>query len=355
MRPPTPPRPAGAPGAGDDPSDDLARTATFDHGIAAPAAAPIETDPERLGRFRVVGRLGRGGMGVVYEAVDPAGGEHVAIKTLQALGPERLYRFKREFRALTRIQHPNVVVLHELASDGEHMFFTMELVRGVDFVQALCGPPRPDGSHVPCTNYKRLREAMRQLAAGVHAIHGAGIMHRDIKPSNVLVTASGRVVLLDFGLVREHGVNDQVGVTAHGAMLGTPLYMAPEQTGSGEVGPAADWYAVGGLLYQALTGRPPYRGLGVLGMLAAKQEGPPEPPSARGLRVPIELEHLCQTLLQPDPTLRPTGDEIVRAFGASDIDAIAVADSGVHFLGRAAELAVLHEALAITADGTPAV
>ncbi len=343
--------------SGDDPSDELSRTRTLDHGkLKNPASEAVvdDRDPARLGRFQIRGRLGRGGMGVVYEAVDPDSGEHVAIKTLQALGPERLYRFKREFRALAGIQHANVVVLHELASEDDYLFFTMELVRGVDFVQAMCGPPRLDGSYAPCTDYKRLRDAMRQLAAGVHAIHGAGILHRDIKPSNVLVTAGNRVVLLDFGLVREHGVQDQLGVTAHGAMLGTPLYMAPEQTGSAEVGPAADWYAVGGLLYQALTGRPPYRGLGVLGMLAAKQEAPPEPPSARGLAVPIELEQLCLSLLQPDPAARPTGEDIVRAFGASAPDEQRVDDVG-RFLGRAAELALLHEALAATADGGPGV
>jgi eukaryotic-like serine/threonine-protein kinase len=351
-------RAVGEPVSGDDPSDELSRTRTLDRGnLRNPASEAVidDRDPARLGRFLIRGRLGRGGMGVVYEAVDPDSGERVAIKTLQALGPERLYRFKREFRALAGIQHANVVVLHELASEDDYLFFTMELVRGVDFVHAMCGPPRLDGSHAPCTDYKRLRDAMRQLAAGVHAIHGAGILHRDIKPSNVLVTAGNRVVLLDFGLVREHGVQDQVGVTAHGVMLGTPLYMAPEQTGSAEVGPAADWYAVGGLLYQALTGRPPYRGLGVLGMLAAKQEAPPEPPSARGLAVPIELEQLCLALLQPDPATRPVGADVVRAFGASSVDEPRVDDAAGRFLGRAAELALLDEALAATAEGGPGV
>ncbi|MBC8070324.1 MAG: AAA family ATPase, partial [Deltaproteobacteria bacterium] len=323
-------------------------TATL-HGVLAP---PPAGDPDRLGRFRIERRVGTGGMGIVYEAVDEARGQRVAIKAMHRLGPERLYRFKREFRSLTQLRHPNVVALHELFSDGDRIFFTMELVRGQELVRALCGPRLGERRHAPCRDFVRLREVMRQLAEGVHAIHDAGILHRDIKPSNVLVAgdsgaspAEVRVVLLDFGLVREHGIEEQIGVTADGAVLGTPLYMAPEQIAGKTVGPPADWYAVGELLYHALTGIPPFASLGLLAMLGAKQAGKPPTPSSLVPEVPADLEALCMALLEPDPAARPSGAEVVAALGAS-------ADGNAHgpatevFYGRVHELRALHDAYA---------
>ncbi|MBK6918094.1 MAG: protein kinase [Deltaproteobacteria bacterium] len=314
-------------------------TATMDEFSAPPPVA----DPERLGRFRVVRRLGQGAMGVVYEALDEGRGQRVAIKAMHRLGPERVYRFKREFRALTGVRHPNVVGLHELVSDGEQLFFTMELVRGTDFITDLCGPAIQGRRHPPCRDRERLRSVMRQLADGVQAIHEAGILHRDIKPSNVLVATDGRVVLLDFGLVREHGVDEHVGVTADGALLGTPMYMAPEQATGGQVGPPADWYAVGELLYHALTGVPPFHQLGMLAMLAAKRDTTPPPPSTLVDDVPLDLEALCVALLVPDAAARPTGPEIVAKLGA-----VAGRGGGLRvgeaFHGRSKELAVLRDA-----------
>ncbi|HWB76787.1 MAG TPA: protein kinase [Nannocystaceae bacterium] len=314
-------------------------TATL-HGIVAP---PPAVDPERLGRFRIERRLGHGGMGIVYEAVDDVRGQRVAIKAMHRLGPERLYRFKREFRSLTKLRHPNVVALHELFADSEQIFFTMELVRGQEFIRALCGARIDERRHAPCHDFGKLREVMRQLADGVHAIHDAGILHRDIKPSNVLVTAEGRVVLLDFGLVREHGVEEHMGVTADGAVLGTPLYMAPEQIASKTLGPPADWYAVGELLYHALTGVPPFASLGLLAMLTAKREGTPPPPSTLVPNVPADLEALCMALLEPEPARRPTGAEVVAALGSRPGERSGDGPGEV-FYGRTRELDVLRDA-----------
>ncbi len=343
---------------GKDPFDvPLDPTATL-HGAVAP---PPAADPERLGRFRIERRIGHGGMGVVYEAVDDVRSQRVAIKAMHRLGPERLYRFKREFRALTKLRHPNVVALHELFSDSEQIFFTMELVRGQEFIRALCGARIDERRHAPCHDFARLRNVMQQLANGVHAIHEAGILHRDIKPSNVLVggsaaaqgagqtqrgaTTDDRVVLLDFGLVREHGVEEHLGVTADGAVLGTPLYMAPEQIAGKTVGPPADWYAVGELLYHALTGVPPFASLGLLAMLTAKQAGKPAAPSSLVPEVPAELEALCMALLDPDPEKRPRGTEVIAALGAS-VGAPAHDAQGEVFYGRARELQALHDAYA---------
>lgn len=227
-------------------------------------------------RFVVDRQLGAGGMGVVYRAYDRQRGEAVAIKTLPRLEPAALYRFKQEFRALAGIDHPHLVSLHEMYSVQGQWFFTMELVPGVDFVRFVReGVPSGEGiggSHghsphffareqrtqplyhaetKPCTvplrpprgtadiavfsgrrltaaQLARLRVAVRQLALGLQALHGAGKLHRDVKPSNVLVTAEPRVVLLDFGLATEWEA-DAPGGTTWGAVVGTVNYMAPEQ------------------------------------------------------------------------------------------------------------------------------
>ncbi|MEM9455784.1 MAG: protein kinase [Myxococcota bacterium] len=334
-----------------------------------PPASPNDPDPERLGRYEIVRRLGQGAMGVVYEAIDPRARSPLAIKSVSRLSPEALYRFKQEFRALARFQHPNVVSLYELHLEDNRLFFTMELVRGVDFITSLCGsritPESP--RRRPCRDYDRLRLALRQLAEGVHAIHLGGILHRDIKPSNVLVTEQGRVVLLDFGLVRQHDMEADLGVTDDGAVLGTPLYMSPEQAMGDRLGPPSDWYGVGELMYQALTGQTPFQGKGMLALLAAKQEDRPPAPSGMVTGIPHDLEALCMDLLERDPDLRPTGDEVLQRTAAFKNERAArdgvprrptdASTSGLvlMFLGRDAECQSLHEALAESRNGRPVV
>ncbi|MCA9704446.1 MAG: protein kinase [Myxococcales bacterium] len=327
-----------------------------------------DPDPVRLGRYEIVRRLGKGAMGVVYEAIDPRARSPLAIKSVSRLSPEALYRFKQEFRALARFQHRNVVSLYELHLEDNRLFFTMELIHGVDFIQWLCGPRIGPGSsrRHPCRDYDRLRDALRQLAEGVHAIHLEGILHRDIKPSNVLVTEQGRVVLLDFGLVRQHDVDVDLGVTDDGAVLGTPLYMSPEQAMGDRLGPPSDWYCVGELLYQALTGQTPFQGKGMLALLAAKQEDRPPAPSSLVSGVPPDLESLCLDLLAHDPARRPSGEEVLRRIAAvPDAEgalrdgvprAMDSAASGMAlFLGRDTECRVLHEALGASRQGRPVV
>jgi serine/threonine protein kinase len=263
-----------------------------------------EAAKEFLGtkRFSVSRKLGAGRMGVVYEAVDQLTKKTVALKTLSRTEPEHIYRLKREFRELADVSHPNLAALYELMSEGRHWFFTMELVRGVTFTQYV----RPqlehsfygdstivrDSESVPSEadtvefdssrliydsaevassaeappicfyelDESRLRPALRQLAEGVHHLHELGKLHRDIKPSNVLVTGEGRVVILDFGLVED------VEPAARDTLLvGTPDYMSPEQGAQLPVSPPSDWYSVGVILYEALTGRLPFTGKVVRG------------------------------------------------------------------------------------------
>jgi serine/threonine protein kinase len=190
-------------------------------------------------RFEPIALLGEGAVGEVYAAHDRDRGTRVAVKRLRRLGPDDVQRFKHEFRSLADLHHPNLVSLGELFLEDGEWFFTMELIEGVSFLDWV----RPAGR----LDEARLRAALGQLAAGLSALHAAGKVHRDVKPSNVLVNAEGRVVLLDLGLVAD--------VRSSGSsFVGTPHYRAPEQAARQPAGRAADWYAVGVMLYEALTG-----------------------------------------------------------------------------------------------------
>ncbi|HEX6836157.1 MAG TPA: protein kinase, partial [Polyangia bacterium] len=249
-------------------------------------------------RFEIVRRLGVGGMGAVFEALDRERDRHVALKVLTVENAEALVRFKREFRALQSVHHPNLVSLGELFAQGDAWFFTMELVRGVDIV-AHVGAPFDEA---------RLRAAFHQLGLGLAALHRHGHIHRDIKPSNVLVARDNRVVLLDFGLVRAEGESLD---TSPDLVMGTPEFMSPEQAMGGALTPATDWYAVGALLYTALVGEPPFVGA-PMSVMVQKQMQDPEPPSARVDGVPPDLDALCMALLRREPAARPAEPEILR-------------------------------------------
>jgi len=197
----------------------------------------------QLEGFRIVRRLGEGGMGVVYEAIDTRRDVRVALKTIRTMSADALARFKREFRLLQDVHHPNLVALGELIVQHDACFFTMELVHGVDFVTWV-RPPRPrsepvapDAPAPPAFDVARLRDAVLQLVSGLDAMHTADLMHRDMKPENVRVTSEGRVVLLDFGLVQDAASRQMSSATN---IAGTPAYMAPEQATSGAIGPATN-------------------------------------------------------------------------------------------------------------------
>jgi len=333
-------------------------------------------DLPRFERFEVLRPIGAGGMGVVWEAIDRRTGARVALKTLQSVGAERLWRLKREFRALADVAHDNLIALGELVEDGGAWCFTMELVDGVDVLDWIRGPFRRDPSigetappaaptveatptghgdivdagpvptvdgPPPRWDEGRLRAALRQLAAALTALHGAGLVHRDVKPSNVLVTPAGRVVLLDFGLVADQGEAETA------AIVGTVAYMAPEQAQALPVGPAADWYAFGVLLYQALTGRTPHVGetAWVLGAKASKR---PLPPREIAPSVPEDLDALVGALLEIDPARRAGAAEVMAALGAAP-----AAPTRRRFVGRVAELAAIERAFAASRQGAAVV
>jgi hypothetical protein len=335
-------------------------------------------------RFRVLRRIGAGGMGVVYEAEDVEHGRRVALKTLKHTDSDTLYRLKQEFRTLADLSHPNLVALHELVV-GEQCFFTMELLQGTDVVRYVrAESPRAPGSEtdrdvtrdatvvssrgssveratpagasseVPCDE-TRLRAVLAQLVHGLVALHAAGKIHRDVKPSNVLVTDEGRVVLVDFGLVTPAEPTERDSFAGH--VVGTVSYMAPEQCrGDPRLTPAVDFYAVGVVLYEALTGVVPFVGP-TARVLALKQQEEPIPPREMSPRVAPDLDALCVDLLARDPARRPGAEEILRRLGvAVDVTAAVPARSRVAspLAGRDDELARLEDGLAAAARGPAA-
>ncbi|HIQ21523.1 MAG TPA: serine/threonine-protein kinase PknK [Planctomycetes bacterium] len=317
-------------------------------------------------RFFVERKIGAGGMGVVYQAYDRQAQQVVAIKTIRNLEPTAIYRLKREFRSLSGIVHKNLVRLYELFSAGGWWFFTMEFIDGMGFLEyvwspeegqraassqaeistrrqvgagpglamADTDPARPEAREAPrrlaptapgvsrpgigpplsAGQLDRLRGALRQIAEGVAALHHSGKLHRDIKPSNVLVTPSGRVVLLDFGLATDFR-QQVLSTTTGGHIVGTIPYMSPEQAAAESLSPATDMYSVGVMLYEALTGRCPFWGRQPLDMLAAKKEKDPPPPHTIMAEVPGDLDQLCVALLHRNPESRPSVAELLRRLG----------------------------------------
>jgi eukaryotic-like serine/threonine-protein kinase len=327
-----------------------------------------------LGRFQILRCIGAGGMGVVYEAVSSDRDARVALKTLNHLTPEAIYRFKNEFRSLAGVLHPNLVQMHELACEGQNWFFVMDYVDGVPFIdfvrgdarspsvqlvstvdergryeralaraeaeaaQPVAGPPPTDDAF-----YARLRRAMAELVSGVNALHALGMIHRDLKPSNVLVTREGRVVVLDFGLASEETPANPEP-SGEDSLHGTPLYMAPELFTGGNVGKPADWYGVGVMLYEALVGQLPHHGA-VHQLVSQKLFTRPKAPAELVPGTPLDLSDLTLALLDKDPERRPGGEELARVF-ALDTLASRPPESEARrprarFVGREAELGVL--------------
>jgi serine/threonine protein kinase len=369
-----------------------------------PGCDGVGENPPRLSGFRIERELGRGGMGIVYRAYDEKRRAMVALKTVRHVDAAAVLRLKREFRALADLSHPNLVALHELTSDGSSWFFTMELVDGVDFLtfvrsgadrpieetsetlglpgcssigagmvdtEVLQGANRPErmpepggvrptaqpelGLGLSPAAQGRLRTALKALAEGVAFLHGAGRLHRDLKPSNVLVTRQGRVVVLDLGLAAELGSSGLYESSVH-HVVGTASYMAPEQAAGQPVSPASDWYSLGSILYEALTGQPPFVG-GPLQVLLDKQSFEPSAPCERAPGLPDDLNALCVDLLRRDPEARPTGRDVLDRLGATpgeshlDVPALQSPPRVVPFVGRARDLACLEAAFADVCRG----
>ena len=247
--------------------------------------------------YQIEAELGKGGMGVVYKARHTRLDRTVALKMIRGgtdADPAELTRFQTEARAVARLQHPHIVQIFEVGEHEGLPFFSLEFCAGGSLAGKLKG------------NLPSPREAARvleQIARGMQTAHEQGIIHRDLKPANVLLTQDGTPRVADFGLARKL---DEEGQTVTGAVMGTPSYMAPEQTTglSQLVEPAADVYALGAILYECLTGRPPFKGVSAWETIKQVLTADPVPPRQLNASVPRELETICLKCLEKAPGRR---------------------------------------------------
>jgi mono/diheme cytochrome c family protein len=250
----------------------------------------------RIPGYDLLRVVDQGGMGVVYEAVQTALGRTVAVKMMSGhrLGPTLVARFRAEAEAAAQLQHPNFVQVFEVGQVNGRPFFSMEYVDGGSLAQLIAREPLPP---------RRAAELVETLAEAVHAAHERGIVHRDLKPSNVMMTGGGTPKIADFGLAKRLGADS--GHTQTGEILGTPSYMAPEQAeGKKEIGPSTDVYALGAMLYELLTNKPPFEGVSGLDWLRVVTTQDPVAPSRLAPAVPRDLEAICLKCLEKSPARR---------------------------------------------------
>jgi tetratricopeptide (TPR) repeat protein len=265
--------------------------------LGASAPGPGAPPPSLAG-YEVLQEVGRGGMGVVYQARHTALKRLVAIKMI-LVGPHAgaadLARFRAEAEAVARLKHPNIVEIHDIGEAAGRPYFSLEWVEGGSLEKKLAGTPLPP---------RDAAELLEALARAAHYAHERGIVHRDLKPANVLLTADGRPKITDFGLAKQ--LEGDAGKTQSGSVLGTPSYMAPEQA-AGDVktiDARTDVYALGATLYELLTGRPPFKGTSLLDTLEQVRFAEPVPPSRLQMKVPRDLETVCLKCLRKEPPKR---------------------------------------------------
>ncbi len=264
-----------------------------------------------VSHYRIVEKLGGGGMGVVYEAKDLRLGRHVAIKFLpgdMAADPDALKRFEREARTASALNHPHICTVHDVGEEQGKPFIVMELMKGQTLREHITGKPLP---------VERILTLGLQIADALEAAHGAGVVHRDIKPANIFVNERGEAKVLDFGLAKPSlegsaraGLADALTVTSFeqvstpGAAVGTVAYMSPEQVRGAELDPRSDLFAFGAVLYEMATGTVPFQGdtLGVIFDAILNRE--PRAPGLLNPELPPELEQIIGRALQKDPDLR---------------------------------------------------
>ncbi|MFD0165187.1 serine/threonine-protein kinase [Streptomyces decoyicus] len=279
-------------------------------------AASVDEGRLVAGRYRLVERIGQGGMGTVWRAQDEVLGRQVALKRLHVAPhldadelARRYERTTREAQAAARINHPNVVGVHDVVDDAGMPCIVMEYVPSLTLGDVIKEAARQDSSVTP-------REAARigrGMVAALRAAHSAGVLHRDVKPGNVLLGEDGRVVLTDFGIAVASGTST---LTKTGELVGSIDYLAPERVRSGKPGPASDLWALGATLYQAVEGRPPFRKDTAVETAYAIAMDPLEAPRNAGVLTP-----LIEALLAKEPADRPTAEVVEQALRSAEAEA----------------------------------
>ncbi|HJR60496.1 MAG TPA: serine/threonine-protein kinase, partial [Vicinamibacterales bacterium] len=288
------------------------------------------------GRYRIVGRLGRGGMGEVFRADDLKLGQQVALKFLPPDvddDPARLTQLHTEVRMARQVSHPNVCRVYDIDEVDGHTFLSMEYVDGEDLASLL--------KRIGRFPEDRALEVARQVCAGLGAAHERGVLHRDFKPANVMLDGNGRVRITDFGLA---------GVSGEALRAGTPAYMAPEQLAGQDVTARSDLYALGLVLYEVFTGKRALEGSNLAELIHKREQSGITPPSAIVRDLNAEIESVIMRCLRPDPAERPAsafavaaalpgGDPLAAALAAGETpspEMVAAAGSTVAISARAA-------------------
>ncbi len=275
--------------------------------VEGPSRPPDETGPplhgepqgKPFGRYRLLGELGHGGMGVVWKAYDTQLRRVVALKGLIAgefADAAQIERFIREARSAARLSHPGIVPVYDVGEHQGYHYFTTEYIEGTPLDRPMEQP----------VAVRQSLEWVKAIGEALHYAHVQGVVHRDVKPGNVLVDAAGRPHVMDFGLAKQV---EQEGsgpvLTLSGDLLGTPRYMSPEQTrGAGGVGPASDQFSLGVVLYELLTRRPPFDGTSMRDLLNAIAEREPSRPTEVNPKIHRDIETICLKALEKDPACR---------------------------------------------------
>ncbi|HBI47004.1 MAG TPA: hypothetical protein DDY78_29745 [Planctomycetales bacterium] len=293
---------------GEDEDPEATKAASIEMNESSRARSGASLALPMVPGYQILGELGRGGMGVVYKARHLKLNRVVALKMILSggyAGATELSRFRSEAEVVARLQHPNIVQIYDLGEENGLPFLALEYLEGGSLAAKLAGTP------LEPREAARLTEA---LARGVHAAHEKGVIHRDLKPANVLLAADGTPKIVDFGLAHQ----TKSDLTSTGAVMGTPCYMAPEQALglTRQIGPATDIYALGAVLYDLLTGRPPFKAATAAMTIQQVVREEPAPPRRLQPQTPRDLENVCLKCLHKAPNRRyPTAQALAEDLG----------------------------------------